>query len=153
MSSDENIKVGVRIRPLSAKELGEGDTECLNAEDRSIECGDDHQFTYDYAFNTSTTNKQLYTRAAQPLLDDVMRGFNATIMAYGQTGSGKTFTMGTDADAGSASGATLGVLPRFVNDMFARIAADTSRVVHTSCSLLEIYNCLLYTSPSPRDRG
>ena len=140
MSSDENIKVGVRVRPLSSKELGEGDIECLSAIDTTIKCGSDHKFTYDYAFEPSTTNEELYGHAARPLLDDVFRGFNATIMAYGQTGSGKTFTMGTDAEAASSSGDTLGVLPRFVNDMFQRIATDKTRVVTTSVSLLEIYN-------------
>ena len=140
MSSEENIKVGVRVRPLSSKELGEGDSECLSASDSSIECGDDHTFTFDYAFEPSTTNEMLYNSAARPLLDDVLKGFNATIMAYGQTGSGKTFTMGTDAEAGSTTGSALGVLPRFVNDMFARISEDKTRIVTISCSLLEIYN-------------
>jgi hypothetical protein len=150
--SDDNIKVGVRIRPLSAKEIGEGDSECLTANNDTIECGEDHAFTYDYTFKPSTSNEQLYNEAARPLLDDVLRGFNATIMAYGQTGSGKTFTMGTDADAGSASGETLGVLPHFVNDMFDRIAADRTRIITTTCSLLEIYNDemrdLLFSSSS-----
>jgi kinesin family protein 4/21/27 len=140
MNSDENIKVGVRVRPLSAKELNENDTECLNAIGSCIECGDDHRFTYDYSFDTSTTNEQLYNTAARSLLNDVFRGFNATIMAYGQTGSGKTFTMGTDASAGSQQDDTLGVLPRFVNDMFSKINDMPKRKVTASCSLLEIYN-------------
>jgi hypothetical protein len=141
-SSDDHIKVGVRVRPLSGKELQEDDNECLSAvAGTRIECGDDHQFTYDYAFDQSVTNEQLYNAAGKPLVDDVFRGYNATILAYGQTGSGKTFTMGTDACAGVQPGEALGVLPRFVGDMFERIAASAAhRSVTITCSLMEIYN-------------
>ncbi len=30
---------------------------------------------------------------AQPVVNDVLNGFNGVIMAYGQTGSGKTHTI------------------------------------------------------------
>ncbi|CAF2118179.1 BnaA03g54890D [Brassica napus] len=41
--------------------------------------------------------KQIFDRDVNPLIPDIFRGFNATVLAYGATGSGKTFTMqGTD---------------------------------------------------------
>lgn len=34
-----------------------------------------------------------------PLVEEVLAGYNCTVFAYGQTGTGKTFTMeGTDND-------------------------------------------------------
>ncbi|XP_048607713.1 kinesin-like protein KIN-10B isoform X2 [Brassica napus] len=41
--------------------------------------------------------KQIFDRDVNPLIPEIFRGFNATVLAYGATGSGKTFTMqGTD---------------------------------------------------------
>ena len=35
----------------------------------------------------------VFTRCAKDILDNVMEGYNGTLLAYGQTGSGKTHTM------------------------------------------------------------
>lgn len=37
--------------------------------------------------------KQIFDRDVNPLIQEIFRGFNATVLAYGATGSGKTFTM------------------------------------------------------------
>ena len=42
-------------------------------------------------------------------------------MAYGQTGSGKTFTMGSEAHADIGVSETTGLIPRFMNDLFASL--------------------------------
>jgi len=57
--------------------------------DQQLKVGDEAQtkdFTFDAIFDETTTQKQLYTQVAQPMVNDVLQGFNATIMAYGQTG-------------------------------------------------------------------
>ncbi|MFS8033224.1 putative kinesin motor domain, mechanosensitive ion channel MscS, LSM domain superfamily [Helianthus anomalus] len=38
-------------------------------------------------------NKDLYEQAVNPIVNEVLEGFNCTIFAYGQTGTGKTHTM------------------------------------------------------------
>lgn len=40
-------------------------------------------------FINSATQLQIYTRAAAPIIDSVLEGFNGTIFAYGQTAAGK----------------------------------------------------------------
>jgi hypothetical protein len=50
-------------------------------------------FGFDFVFGQQVSTGQLYTESCQAAVDDVLRGFNATIFAYGQTGTGKTFTM------------------------------------------------------------
>ncbi|CAN0447591.1 unnamed protein product, partial [Scytosiphon promiscuus] len=37
--------------------------------------------------------RQVYQVAGPKLIQNLLQGFNATMIAYGQTGSGKTFTM------------------------------------------------------------
>jgi len=52
------------------------------------------KFPCDFAFGDTATNKEVYGRAAAPLVRQAASGKIATIFMYGQTGSGKTFTMG-----------------------------------------------------------
>jgi hypothetical protein len=47
-------------------------------------------FSPEEAYNNS---KSIYSTVTQPVLQNVMEGYNGTIMAYGQTGTGKTFTI------------------------------------------------------------
>lgn len=35
----------------------------------------------------------MFHHTGEKLVNDVMQGYNGTILAYGQTGSGKTYTM------------------------------------------------------------
>jgi len=37
----------------------------------------------------------------RPAVDDIMKGFNASLFGYGQTGSGKTYTLLGDVDPSS----------------------------------------------------
>ena len=52
-----------------------------------------NKFTFDAVFDLKATQRDVYDRAARPIIDSVLEGFNGTIFAYGQTSSGKTFTM------------------------------------------------------------
>jgi len=50
-------------------------------------------FMYDFVFDTDCTQEQVYDKVGGPVLNNILDGFNGTIMAYGQTSSGKTHTM------------------------------------------------------------
>lgn len=50
-------------------------------------------FMYDLVFDTDSTQEQVYEKVGGPVLNNILDGFNGTIMAYGQTSSGKTHTM------------------------------------------------------------
>ena len=96
---ENRVKVGVRIRPLSTREIEEGTNVVIKQE------GDNrvhvqiparvNKFEYDWVFNAKTEQTTVYDKIAAPLIENIFRGFNATIFAYGQTGSGKTHTMGS----------------------------------------------------------
>jgi hypothetical protein len=79
-------------------------------------------FTFDQAHAQQTTQHQMYTSTAAPLVERFLQGFNCTILAYGQTSSGKTYTMsGVDLD-GDPSDPTngMGIIPRAVSTIFSR---------------------------------
>jgi kinesin family protein 5 len=117
-------------------------------------------FSFDHIFPETTTQQQLYKSVAQPLLSDILQGFNCTIMAYGQTGSGKTHTMMGDLSAIIAHKPTMmiedvshevstvikpedpniGVIPRMVQELFQLIEQRKADTLFTvQCSYVEIY--------------
>jgi hypothetical protein len=53
---------------------------------------DNYYFT-DRIFDEDTTNEDIFSSAIVPLVDDVVEGFNATILMNGISGTGKTHTM------------------------------------------------------------
>ena len=130
------VRVGVRIRPLTSKESAEGGHAVVdsNAFDRAVSLSK-RKFTYDSVFHSSVTQSDLYSDVAPPLLDAFLNGYNSTVLAYGQTGSGKTFTMGSEAHHGHAGvtftadslgsespqHASVGLIPRFMTDIFAML--------------------------------
>lgn len=76
-----------------------------------------------------------------------------TILAYGQTGSGKTHTMGTAFDGAVTD--DIGVIPRAVTDIFAKIDEMTDHTFTINCAFIELYQERLYDllSPNPREQS
>ena len=66
-------------------------------------------FRFHGVYDMNTTNEQMYLSVGRPLVAEVIRGMNGTIMAYGCSGSGKTYTMMGDGD---------GITPRILHDLF-----------------------------------
>jgi hypothetical protein len=61
------------------------------------EGGEEREFCgYDRIFLGGATQQEVYREAAKPIVEDVVRGYNGTIMAYGMTGTGKTHTVMSD---------------------------------------------------------
>lgn len=59
----------------------------------------------------NSTQEDVYTYSAKPVVDGVLEGFNGTVFAYGQTASGKTHTMeGSSLDGDHEAG----IIPRMV---------------------------------------
>ncbi|KAF8566016.1 hypothetical protein P879_06552 [Paragonimus westermani] len=136
---DTSVKVGVRVRPLSDSETNDGCLSCLSypSDPCQIMIGKDKLFSFDFIFDENTSQQILCEKVALPLVDTVLKGYNATLFAYGQTGSGKTYSMGT-CPVQSLSDPENGIVPRMIQDIFARIPflpfEYTIRV-----SFLEIY--------------
>ena len=87
MSGDGSVipvRVAVRIRPLSKKELGDG---CEEALDKPLagrpqvvfrNCND-KAFTYDFAYGPNTEQDVLFQEAVNPLVDQLFRGRKISI--------------------------------------------------------------------------
>ena len=99
-------------------------------------------------FNTQVSSKPLcsvqilaedsiqadvYQAAVQPVVEDVLNGYNGTIMAYGQTGAGKTYTLS------SIQPEAIGMIPRAASEVFAHIAADALNEYTVFMSYIQIY--------------
>ncbi|KAF8651435.1 hypothetical protein AX16_004736 [Volvariella volvacea WC 439] len=104
-------------------------------------------FSFDQVHPPPTTQYELFSSTAQPLISRFVEGFNCTILAYGQTSSGKTFTMtGIDLDADPTDPNNgMGIIPRAVSTIFSRAQKlkEERRGAWTYSikgSFIEIYN-------------
>lgn len=79
-------------------------------------------FAFDQVHPPQTSQYELFSSTAAPLITRFVEGFNCTILAYGQTSSGKTYSMtGVDLDGDPADASSgMGIIPRSVSTIFAR---------------------------------
>lgn len=138
-----NIKVLCRIRPLNTYERQTSELIKIeyNNDSLTIFPSSDHSspltFTFDYIFTSESSQQQVYTQAAKPIIEDVIHGFNGTIFAYGQTASGKTHTM-TGHDIYDPY--TMGIVPRMITTVFDTIeSADDNIEFSLKVSYCELY--------------
>ncbi|KAB2013201.1 hypothetical protein ES319_D09G141200v1 [Gossypium barbadense] len=134
--SKENVTVTVRFRPLSPRELRQGEEIAWYADGETIVRNEHNQTTayaYDRVFAPTTTTRQVYDVSAQHVVSGAMEGINGTIFAYGMTSSGKTHTMHGDQRSP-------GIIPLAVKDAFSIIQETPNREFLLRVSYLEIYN-------------
>nr|XP_016852471.1 PREDICTED: chromosome-associated kinesin KIF4A isoform X3 [Anolis carolinensis] len=146
MSKDEDkgipVKVALRCRPLVPKEIAEGCHVCLSfvPGEQQVILGKDKPFTYDYVFDPSTEQEEVFNTCIVPLIKGIFKGYNATVLAYGQTGSGKTYSMGGAYIANQENDPIVGVIPRVIKFLFQKIQEKTDWHFSLKVSYLEIYN-------------
>merc|ERR1712216_1010705 len=123
--------MGCRIRPLSKKEVGQGDTnETSQIDLQTVKVGDS-DFMFDSVWTPGTQDEVF--EDCQDLIQSSVDGYNVTMFAYGQTGAGKTFTM-----AGVPG--QLGVTPRTITELFRVVDESKARFEFTVLgSMLELY--------------
>ena len=128
-NEDQGTIISVRVRPETGlpEEDSSASTNAWYVDSKSNSIthtrGEGGDYIYDNVFADHDQNSRVYNSCAKRLVRRVMEGYQGTVFAYGMTGSGKTFSMyGTSSSPG--------IIPMSVTDIFA---------------------CLLYTSPSPRD--
>jgi kinesin family protein 11 len=78
----------------------------------------------------------VFQQTIQPVIPDVLGGFECTMFAYGQTGTGKTHTMEGDLNSEEQQG----VIPRAAQAIFDLLADPKYRDSEVTASYLEIYN-------------
>lgn len=114
---------------------------------KSVNVHNSHSFAFDHVYPQQSTQQEIYQEAVSPMVEEVIAGYNVTIMAYGQTGSGKTFTMGTTGTEDEeeneephhrANPDEVGITPRSINELYARLES-TGLDFEVSCSVLELY--------------
>lgn len=146
-----NILVTIRCRPLSAKEKEQNAKETLKIMNRKVVIlldptsstsmsnlnnnprNRDQTMAFDFAFDKTETQEQVFTCTTKFLLDGVVNGYNATVFAYGATGAGKTYTMlGTEEHPG--------IMPLTLEELFNKIASYKDREYTVKLWYLEIYN-------------
>ena len=148
--SKDNVKVVIRIRPLSTRETNEGDTrKCVTAQVHKNSIVVDMKpeakvFTYDFVADEDISQDQMFQVVGKPIATACLSGYNGTIFAYGQTGAGKTFTINGPDDGLQCTGQydLRGILPRCVEFIFTCIAKETKKSgveFLVKCSFLEIY--------------
>ncbi|KAK1563718.1 hypothetical protein Q3G72_031699 [Acer saccharum] len=136
ISSKENVTVTVRFRPLSPREIRQGEEIAWYADGETIvrsEHNTSIAYAYDRVFGPTTTTRHVYDVAAQHVVSGAMEGINGTIFAYGVTSSGKTHTMHGDQRSP-------GIIPLAVKDAFSIIQETPNREFLLRVSYLEIYN-------------
>lgn len=141
-SVTSNVRVAVRIRPLTSRERQGGSTECISTVSGlpQIIAGPDKSFTYDEVFVNDSMQREIFSLVAEPILKYFLSGYNCTIFAYGQTGSGKTFTMGTGID-GNMDESTKGIVPRSIEYLLDYLSSTCSLDSwEMFVSFIEIYN-------------
>ena len=99
MKNQGAIKVFCRFRPFNNKELAANSAKLHRINNykqliiKDSNRSEEMSFMYDLVFDTDSTQEQVYEKVGGPVLNNILDGFNGTIMAYGQTSSGKTHTM------------------------------------------------------------
>ncbi|XP_061467258.1 stAR-related lipid transfer protein 9 isoform X2 [Rhineura floridana] len=153
-----NVKVAVRVRPLSKREHSEGRRIIVEVEDRvakvrNLKVDNRYEglwdtrekvvaFGFDYCYWSVdpedpkyASQEVVFQDLGTSVLSGAFKGYNICLFAYGQTGSGKTYTMmGTPA--------SIGLTPRICEGLFSR--EDDYSKQSASCrvevSFLEVYN-------------
>ncbi|EPZ32643.1 kinesin-domain-containing protein [Rozella allomycis CSF55] len=145
---NERIRVCVRKRPLNKKEVSKNEqdiavvkgrrTVVIHEPKQKVDLTkyiEQHEFTFDEAFDIDATNEEVYRRTAYPLVESIFNNGKATCFAYGQTGSGKTYTMLNEKN---------GLYVLAARDIFSLMKRPENHHLDAWVSFYEIYQGQLY---------
>lgn len=130
-NKETNINVVVRIRPRNQKEIIENShTIVTSPTPRSssvhVKQGSSEHaskvYTFDKVFGPEVGQETIFNDVVEPMINEVLEGYNCTIFAYGQTGAGKTHTMEGDLTGGEEEG----MIPRTLNSLFQVLERDVT---------------------------
>ncbi|KAG7807584.1 hypothetical protein KL921_004342 [Ogataea angusta] len=138
-----NIKVYVRCRARNEREVAEnaGVVVSVPSREQIAVCSGAHQRTYafDRVFGAESDQESIFETVAEPMLAQILAGYNCTVFAYGQTGTGKTHTMVGNLGADHSRLPTdAGIIPRAVHKLFELLRSVPDYSVKVS--FIELYN-------------
>ncbi|XP_018317683.1 kinesin-like protein Klp61F [Mycetomoellerius zeteki] len=158
---NQHIQVFVRVRPINQSEKFGKSISVLELPTNKevvvherIQGSHSKKFTFDKVFGPASKQIDVYNAVVNPLLDEVLAGYNCTVFAYGQTGTGKTFTMegvSNDPSLHWQSDTTAGIIPRALSHLFDELRLLESQEYTVRVSFLELYNEELFDLLSPTD--
>ncbi len=155
--NEKSVKVFCRFRPLNSNEMVNGSQRMVRLNNNTTvyvqsESKSENKFDFDYIFPEISQQEEVYQIAGKPLVEEILKGYNATVFAYGQTGSGKTTTMTgyshlvDNQDLVSHDDVILwknpkdmGIVPRLIKDIFASIKLKKDHEFSIQISYVEIY--------------
>ncbi|KAI8901502.1 P-loop containing nucleoside triphosphate hydrolase protein [Globomyces pollinis-pini] len=131
-TKNQPVQVLVRIRPNSGTSCLSVLSDCQIDVKNPRNANETITYSFNKVFNQQSKQSDVFSQIV-PIIDEVIKGRNATIFAYGQTGSGKTHTMnGSDLDNDP------GIIPRTIETLLELKAKNKSTTIEAS--YLEIYN-------------
>jgi len=160
----QNIQVFVRCRPLNQAEKNvkafsivdiPSHREVVVKEKPNTNLTKSYQF--DRVFGPKSQQLDVYRSVVEPLIEQVMMGYNCTVFAYGQTGTGKTFTMEggerrNEAGVSWDSDPTSGIVPRALAQLLDTLQEQADSVEYSvRVSFLELYNEEIFDLLSAHD--
>merc|ERR1712059_61732 len=154
-TAGQNIQVFLRARPLNKSEVAAKAYSIVDIPSHKevvvrekINANHTKNFQFDRVFGPKSQQLDVYKSVVEPLIEEVLMGYNCTVFAYGQTGTGKTFTM-EGGEMRSVEGVswdsdpTSGIVPRAMSQIFDRLRESADKLGTESSvrvSILELYN-------------
>lgn len=148
----QNIQVFVRCRPINKAEK---DKKAFSIVDipsiKQIDVKEKpntnmtKSYQFDRVFGPKSQQMDVYKSVVEPLIEQVMMGYNCTVFAYGQTGTGKTFTMEGGEKRNTGLGwdqdPTSGIIPRALAQILDSLKEQSDQLEYSvKISFLELYN-------------
>ncbi|KIO16512.1 hypothetical protein M407DRAFT_42567, partial [Tulasnella calospora MUT 4182] len=98
-------------------------------------------YPFDRVFGPEADQAMIYNDVVQPILEEVIQGYNCTVFAYGQTGTGKTYTMQGDLTPSVTGGpcADAGMIPRVLSRLYQYLETSVADY-SVKLSYVELYN-------------
>nr|XP_004655791.2 kinesin-like protein KIF18B [Jaculus jaculus] len=169
MAVEDSMRVVVRIRPATPKELESQrrpmiqvvDEQVLvfdpeesdggfpglkwgGSHDGSKKKGKDLTFAFDRVLGEAATQQDVFQHTTHSILDSFLQGYNCSVFAYGATGAGKTHTMlGREGDPGIMYLTTM--------ELYRRLEArQEEKQFEVLVSYLEVYNEQIHDLLEPK---
>lgn len=132
------FKVFCRVRGVPNRESDAAWTLTESTLQSSASCDFRGRFSFDRVFDPSARQEEVYSMVL-PVIQNVVRGVNGSVLCYGQTSTGKTYTM--DGPPQNSCEELRGIMPRSMATLLetARSEAPDGTELSLSISMLEVY--------------
>ncbi|KAI8371668.1 P-loop containing nucleoside triphosphate hydrolase protein [Radiomyces spectabilis] len=144
----KNIQVVLRYRDLHGDD-NEVSPVTLKANPSSPEkevlFGNEQEcYAFDHVFDQSSSQESIFHEVAEPMIEQIMNGYNCAVIACGQSGSGKSFTMqGNMEEFSKNCPIDAGMVPRTLYRLFENLRLFKYNA-SVQISAVELYDDRLY---------